>query len=374
MPSYRRAVGVALAAMALILADSTGAVLAAHPTNEPDPAALYHNYCSVCHGDKGDGRSRAAAALVPAPRDFTSEASRRELSRERIFTAIKYGRPGTAMVAWGTQLAETDMQKLSDYVLATFVRRDQAGDPRGRAIYAKNCAVCHGDKGEGAVWAGANMTRPPRNFSVVGPDSLTREAMLGAVAQGRPGTAMASFATQLSKEEMALVVDYIRVALMAPAISGTRAHGGRAADAAASPGAASVAAAATAASPSTGAAAKANLVAPFPNNLKGDARRGGTFYQANCATCHGLRGDGQGPRAYFINPKPKSFVDDTARARYSRPALFAFVSEGKLGTEMPAWRQVIDAQQIADVAEYVLQTFVAGPPASANATATNAKK
>ncbi len=87
------------------------------------------------------------------------------------------------------------------------------------------------------------------------------------------------------------------------------------------------------------------------------------LYQANCATCHGARGDGQGPRAYFINPKPKSFIDDVARARYNRPLLFAFVSDGKLGTEMPAWRQVIDRQQIADVSEYVLQTFVTAPAA-----------
>ena len=30
----------------------------------------------------------------------------------------------------------------------------------------------------------------------------------------------------------------------------------------------------------------------------------------------------------------------------------------KLGTEMPAWRQVATPQQIADVAEYVFQSFV----------------
>jgi mono/diheme cytochrome c family protein len=35
------------------------------------PDALYHNYCSVCHGDRGDGNSRARNSLVPPPRDFT---------------------------------------------------------------------------------------------------------------------------------------------------------------------------------------------------------------------------------------------------------------------------------------------------------------
>ena len=31
---------------------------------EIDAAALYHDYCSVCHGDKGDGKSHAMQGLV----------------------------------------------------------------------------------------------------------------------------------------------------------------------------------------------------------------------------------------------------------------------------------------------------------------------
>ncbi len=102
------------------------------------------------------------------------------------------------------------------------------------------------------------------------------------------------------------------------------------------------------------------MTAGLPNGLKGDAKRGGAFYLTNCATCHGARGDGQGPRAYFINPKPRNFVEDVSRARLNRLALFAAVSEGKLGTEMPAWNKVATVQQMADVSEYVFQAFVLG--------------
>jgi mono/diheme cytochrome c family protein len=233
----------------------------------PDPAALYHNYCSVCHGDKGDGRSRATGALSTLPRDFTSEASRRELSRERIALAITHGRPGTAMVGWKTQLSQTDIDRLADYVHTRFVlgRADAAG----------------------------------------------------------PG-----------------------------AISGTRAHGGREADAV--PGSRPAAAASAAASTST----PVDMTAGLPNGLKGDPKRGGAFYTANCATCHGTRGDGAGPRAYFINPKPRNFVDATSRARLNRVALYAGIAEGRLMSEMPAWKQVATPQQMADVAEYVFQTFI----------------
>ena len=69
-----------------------------------------------------------------------------------------------------------------------------------------------------------------------------------------------------------------------------------------------------------------------------------------------------GPRAYFINPKPRNFIEDASRARLNRVALYAAVSEGKLGSEMPAWNKVATPQQIADVAEYVLQSFVLGKP------------
>ena len=104
------------------------------------------------------------------------------------------------------------------------------------------------------------------------------------------------------------------------------------------------------------------MTAGLPNGLKGDTKRGGVFYLANCATCHGARGDGAGPRAYFINPRPRNFIDDASRARFNRLALFAAVSEGKIGTEMPAWSKVATPQQLADVSEYVFQTFVLAKP------------
>ncbi len=231
-------------------------------------ATLYHNYCSVCHGDRGDGKSRATGSLSTPPRDFTSEASKRELTRERIALAIAHGRPGTAMVGWKTQLSEADIGILADHVYAHFV-------------------------------------------------------------QGDPATA--------------------RAASTAP-ISGTRAHGGRETDTVSTP---------------THVDMKAGLL----NGLKGDVKRGGAFYLANCATCHGARGDGAGPRAYFINPKPRNFLTDESRGRFNRVALYAAVSEGRLGTEMPAWKQVATAQQMADVAEYVFQSFIRTPNASASSAA-----
>ena len=91
-------------------------------------------------------------------------------------------------------------------------------------------------------------------------------------------------------------------------------------------------------------------------------------YLANCATCHGARGDGAGPRAYFINPKPRNFVDAVSRASLNRVSLYFAISEGRLGSEMPAWNKVATPQQIADVAEYVFQAFIQGQGVATAAT------
>jgi len=256
---------IGLLCAALLLA---GPVLAATTEATARAATLYHNYCSVCHGDKGDGKSRASGSFSSPPRDFTTEASRRELSLDRIKLAISHGRPGTAMVGWKTQLSEADIAVLAEHVLTQFVQ----GDPAA----AKNAAHAQ--------------------------------------------------------------------------ISGTRAHGGREADTVSTP-------------------TRVDMTTGLLNGLKGDARRGGAFYLANCATCHGARGDGAGPRAYFINPKPRNFLSADSRGRFNRVALYAAVSEGRLGTEMPAWKQVASEQQVADVAEYVFKTFITAPPTSSSATA-----
>jgi mono/diheme cytochrome c family protein len=296
---------------------------------EAQGALLYHNYCSVCHGDRGDGRSRATGALSTPPRDFTSPASRTELTPERIVRAVTYGRPGTAMVGWTRQLSATDIDRVADHVWRRFVQ--------GGGVSASASAM-------------ASATRPGGHPPLAGP--------AGAVA----------------------------------AISGTQAHGGREADGAgpgaATPGAATPGAA-VAQSPAPTAvsadprAPRTNpaLLLPVPAaaldprlglplGLKGDLKRGGAFYRANCVACHGLKGDGQGPRAYFINPPPRNFIDPATRSRLNRPLLFASIHAGRPATEMPAWSKVATDQQIADVAEYVFQSFVLGGPQPAGAAAS----
>jgi mono/diheme cytochrome c family protein len=300
------------------------------------PAVIYHNYCSVCHGDRGDGNSRAKNSLVPPPRDFTKAS---ELTRSSMITIVTHGKQGGAMTAWNTQLTDKEIEAVVDYIRDNFMQ--VALDPkllRGRTLYVHNCAVCHGERGQGAP---ANVGLIPAR-DLASPQAraeLTRERMIHSVTNGRPNTPMAGFAERLPAADIQAVVDYVRAALMVPStqgVSGTHAHGER----------------------GNKAADKTAQAQPFSNGLTGDAARGEKMYMATCATCHGKKGDGKGPRAYFIRPKPRNFIDPDFRAGFNRPALYAAVANGRLGTEMPAWSKVLTDQEITDVSEFVFVRYI----------------
>ena len=301
-----------------------------HSLTTVEPKLIYKNHCSVCHGDRGDGRSRASNSLIPPPRNFTTAF---DLTRERMIATVTYGKPGTAMAAWQTQLSEQQIGGVVDYVRATFMQPAlEAHLTYGRLVYGHNCKSCHGDQGQGVVTE--NMAVAPRSFSVRGAKTrLTREQMIAAVTRGVPGTVMWGYDGKLSAEHIAAVADYVRETLMVDD---------------ATP------------SPDTGQAAQApvDMSLPMPKGLRGNARLGGQFFSTTCADCHGAKGDGEGPRAYFITPRPRNFLEDYARARLNRPAIFTAVTHGLPGTPMPAWGKVLTEQEIANVTEFVFKTFI----------------
>jgi mono/diheme cytochrome c family protein len=229
----------------------------------------------------------------------------------------------------------------------------------GRAIYSRDCSVCHGDRGDAASWAKNSLNPTPSAFTAHGLDQLTREKMIETVTFGSKNTAMMPFAVQLSHQEIAATVDYIRAAFMpegmGPGMAGHD-HGGghdQGGDGAQGHGDHQEAGHQEAGHEVTGAGD-----APFPAGQIGDPVWGKTFYDANCAECHGPKGNGEGRRAYFMIVKPKDFLSREARTELVRPKLFDEISEGVTGTTMPSWAKVLTSQQIADVAEYVYRAFL----------------
>ena len=171
---------------------------------------LYLEYCSVCHGENGDGKSHAVQGLNPPPRDFTVAGL--QLTRQYMINVVRDGKPGTAMVGWGSQLDSEQVEGLVDYIRTGFMGRAEPNeDQSGKQIYATSCSVCHGEDGMGALWGKTSLNPPPVNFSQTDPvRDMPRARMIASVTHGRPGTAMTAFTTQLNPSEIEAVVDYIR--------------------------------------------------------------------------------------------------------------------------------------------------------------------
>ena len=114
-----------------------------------DAATLYRENCAICHGDNGDGNTRAINGLRPPPRNFTTVEAALELTRERMIKSVTYGRPGTGMMAHKDRLSSKQIEALVDYIRSTFMLSPDSKNPvvaniRGAKIFTKNCAVCHG--------------------------------------------------------------------------------------------------------------------------------------------------------------------------------------------------------------------------------------
>ena len=219
--------------------------------NTDDPARIFHDYCSVCHGEKGDGNSMARYVLDPPPKNFTVEKTRKELSRIHMIEVLNKGartKEGklTAMTAWSSQLSARHIEAVVDYIIVTFMDGKVMPDGQLRA---------EGLEHQGHDHSSANVK--PREY---------------------------------------------------------------------------------------------------PYGLKPSAAHGKSIYAANCARCHGEKGDGRGNAALTVPDKPRNFRDADFQEFASGFSLFSAVSRGK--GHMPAWEKTLSKQDTADVAEYVLRTFV----------------
>ena len=322
----------------------TGTSAAApQPTSAEPGAQLYADYCSVCHGDRGDGNSRARQGLQPPPANFAAPDAAARFTRQRMIAAVREGRPGTAMVGWASRLDDAQIEAVVDYIRAQFMAPPD--NPEGQQIYATTCSVCHGEEGRGALWGQTSLQPPPVDFTAPAVKrQLTRERMIASVTHGRPGTAMAAFGSQLDGGQIEAVVDYIRAAFL-PADKPSMAT-------------------AEVSSPTPPVAQQLLQNKELPDTLQGNSQSGQALYLQNCVACHGAQGDGNGPRAYFIFPKPRNFTHEQTRASFDRPTLFHAIKLGVVGREMPAWGKVLTDQQIADITEYVLAAFFRPDPTS----------
>lgn len=194
-------------------------------------ARLYAENCALCHGENGQGRVGATLA-----KDWPS--IRPDL---RVRETITNGVPGSPMPAWSTDkggpFSNNEIESLVCYILSwesggppliyptpTFKLAAEVtappgveGDPNlGARLYQQNCAVCHGESGEGRI--GANLSQV---FSSIRPDLLTQSV----IANGVAGSAMPAWSREnggpLTSDEIEDIVAYIMTWAPAPGIFAT---------------------------------------------------------------------------------------------------------------------------------------------------------
>jgi len=187
-------------------------------------ADIYRHYCSVCHGDRGDGQSRARRSFATPPRNYTTAKAAQDLTRKRMINSVTNGRPGTAMISWKTELTAVEIAAVVDYIRTTFMRLDdiETNRPkpsdkllasRGGVLYMRACAMCHGETGKRVI--SGRMQPPPTNFILpISATQLTTERMIASIANGRPGTAMKAYGDEYSKADIKAMAEFIRAAFM----------------------------------------------------------------------------------------------------------------------------------------------------------------
>jgi high-affinity iron transporter len=84
-----------------------------------------------------------------------------------------------------------------------------------------------------------------------------------------------------------------------------------------------------------------------------DLADGGRVYAANCASCHGLRGMGDGPAGAALSPKPPAIGNAKAMHDVAPAMMFRKISVGVAGTAMAGFAQTLTAEQRWNVVMYL---------------------
>jgi mono/diheme cytochrome c family protein len=328
---------------------------------------LYVNYCLTCHGCAGNGLGSYAGTLAVTPANFKEEPFR-SMPDDQWFWHVSEGVPGTVMPPWKESLTEEQRWKVVSFIQQVFARPvmhdPDEGDPsgayagltnpvpldvdvldQGKAIFVRECMVCHGDAGRGQGPYRAELQPGPPDFGDGGYGDYTDADYFWRISEGVPWSAMPAWKLQYSEEDRWKVVHYIRTMFTqtedpppAPPEGEDFAY------------------------PDF-----YRMSARFPEDVSYE--RGKMVFLTNCAHCHGLAGDGQGWDGAYLNPQPADFREMAGETMTpeAQGEHLAKVTFGIQDTAMPAWGEFLPESQRWDVIKYLMDTFMTGKPATASA-------
>ena len=229
--------------------------------------------------------------------------------------------------------------------------------PRGIALYARHCANCHGDLGDGAGVTAANLWPRPRNFRegrfrLVSTMSgiPTDDNLLAVLRHGIPGSSMPDF-KHLSEAELRALIEYVRALTFGGAVERFQqlVEQGeiepeevyRRANERCTPGPV--------------------LAVPkqFPPPTPASIARGADVYAKTCASCHGPTGRGDGPQvSQLVNmdgsrARPRDLTLGRFKGGADPADVYARIMLGLPGSPMPA-SNTLPQEDILHLINYVL--------------------
>ncbi len=91
---------------------------------------LFQGNCAFCHGADGSGRNWIGSYMEPHARDLTQPGFLKNLTPAGLRRVIRDGLPNTSMPAWGSVLAEADIEAVAAYVFRAFADTRPADQAR----------------------------------------------------------------------------------------------------------------------------------------------------------------------------------------------------------------------------------------------------
>jgi mono/diheme cytochrome c family protein/rhodanese-related sulfurtransferase len=177
-------------------------------TANAEGAALYAQYCALCHGESGEGYAADNATRL------RGQSFLRTASDDLLALAIARGRVGTAMGGYsqelGGPLTEAQMEALVATLRAWQTEPSLALDDtptegdmdRGAIVFGERCGSCHGALAEGETAQSLNRT----TFLAEASDAYLRYA----IVNGREQTPMPAFGDSLTTTQIDDIVAFLR--------------------------------------------------------------------------------------------------------------------------------------------------------------------
>lgn len=199
------------------------------------------------------------------------------------------------------------------YQPVSYVEGNGPNARHGASLFKQNCASCHGYGGDGDGAAASLLMPKPAKLAE---KNLSRDRIGNAILNGVPGTAMPAW-RDLPPDQIEDLIAFVQT--LEPALAPAK-----------------------------------NAEAPVSAAIAAaESEPGKKLFQQHCVSCHGVKGDGNGPAAATLPRRPSSFLVDRPDPKYAEQV----IANGVPGTSMPPWSMRLSETERTELVTYVRSLY-----------------